>query len=401
MAEPTQLTDFDLIFSHRHSRIPEDTVFYTIFPESAVSYSASSSSSSAVAAIVSRHFHSLAAQNWDNNGDFLLIEATFHLPYWLNPDTNLNHVFVHRGEVHIVPRDRLPKPSLVDSLKFLINCESESRASSRFKQLSSDRDFLKSQAKYAFRLCMLTYAREISAPKCYPMPSRGDGVSEYLEAELGMKIACMFEMMYQRKEKERVEGKGSTWVNYKESLERNGYFEGLLPISEEYNRRMENVEECYRKSVLFSRTSDMLSALIRRIDEILALPYLVEDFRDNEVPPFDDDSWLYHGEAELNFKTKVTQDAGPSSSSSKNLDDFDFGHVAKSMQSFVDKVNMNKVELDADRFRKDNIYFFIDSQTVNWLFKKALLRKALLTKVTINCLRNLHVTKRNNRGSCF
>ncbi|KAJ8771172.1 hypothetical protein K2173_025772 [Erythroxylum novogranatense] len=518
MAEPTQSTDFDLIFSHRHSRIPEDTVFYTIFPDFAVSYSSSSSSSSAAAAIaslhlqildflapltssyiwqhepfslsiststcvctakssplphlhgklrfgdniedewfvvfllfeVSRNFPSLAARIWDNDGDFLLIEAAFHLPYWLNPDTSLNRVFVRRGEVHIVPRDRLPKPSLVDSLKFLINCESESRATESVQEAiklrigdfperakrnmhfvrvrlpvsvaqvlkhepcfislavegfyDRDIDSMKYAAKMerflrkgkeeelvcvGVKMSRAMYAQlmqqKFQAPKCYPMPSRGDGVSEYLEAELGMKIACGFEMMYQQKKKEGVEGKGSTWVNYKESLERNGYFEGLLPGSEEYNRRMEHAEEYYRKSVLFSRTSDMLSAPVRRIDEILALPYSVEDFRHNEVPPSDDDSWLYHGEDELNSalqekqkeldlynakhkrcqKAKVTKDAGPSSSSSKNLDDFDFGHVAKIMQSFVDKVssyegaevpenrNMKEVELDADRFLRE------------------------------------------------
>jgi hypothetical protein len=45
----------------------------------------------------------------------------------------------------------------------------------------------------------------------------------------------------------------------------------------------------------------MLSAPVRRIDQILALPHLVDDFKGQEVPPFDDDSWLYNGEDELNY----------------------------------------------------------------------------------------------------
>ena len=46
--------------------------------------------------------------------------------------------------------------------------------------------------------------------------------------------------------------------------------------------------------------SDLLNAPVRRIDEILALPHSVDDFKDQEVPPSDDDSWLYGGEEELN-----------------------------------------------------------------------------------------------------
>ncbi|CAJ2647372.1 unnamed protein product [Trifolium pratense] len=43
-----------------------------------------------------------------------------------------------------------------------------------------------------------------------------------------------------------------------------------------------------------------MSAPLRRIDEILALPYSVDGFKAQEVPPSDDDSSLYNGEEELN-----------------------------------------------------------------------------------------------------
>lgn len=102
--------------------------------------------------------------------------------------------------------------------------------------------------------------QKFQAPKCYPMPSSWSENSEvYAEAELGMKIACGFEMVYQQRKKEGVEGKGSTWSKYKESLERSGYFEGLIPGSKEYKRLMENVEEYYKKSSLFSRARYLLS----------------------------------------------------------------------------------------------------------------------------------------------
>lgn len=105
-----------------------------------------------------------------------------------------------------------------------------------------------SRAMYA-QLVQQTF----QAPKCYRMPNRSDAEA-YMEAELGMKIACGLEMIYQQRKKEGVEGKGSTWRKYKESLERSGYFEGLIPGSKEYKRLMENAEEYYRNSSLFSRT---------------------------------------------------------------------------------------------------------------------------------------------------
>ncbi|XP_070696862.1 protein ecdysoneless homolog [Pempheris klunzingeri] len=48
-------------------------------------------------------FPELAARVEDNDGEFLLIEAADYLPKWLNPDTSENRVFLHRGELHILP----------------------------------------------------------------------------------------------------------------------------------------------------------------------------------------------------------------------------------------------------------------------------------------------------------
>lgn len=233
-----------------------------------------------------------------------------------------------------------------------------------------------SRAMYA-QLMQQTF----QAPKGYPMPPRGDA-RVYAEAELGMKIACGFEMMYQLRKKDGVEGKGSTWEAFKESLERSGYFEGLLPGSKEYRRLMENGQEYFKNSSLYSRASEMMGAPVRRIDEILALPHSADDFRGQELPPSDDDSWLYNGEDELNAailerqqemevynskhkgkqKLKEHQDSGPSS---ERLDDSGLGDIAKSMQAFVQKMssykgaevpenrNLEGVDFDVDRFMKD------------------------------------------------
>ncbi|CAL5349470.1 unnamed protein product [Camellia sinensis] len=223
-----------------------------------------------------------------------------------------------------------------------------------------------SRAMYA-QLVQQTF----QAPKCYPMPPRSD-TSVYVEAELGMKIACGFEMMYRlRQQREGLEGKGTAWEAFNESLESSGYFDGLLPGSKEYRRLMENAQEYYRNSSLYSKASEMMSAPVRRIDEILALPYSADDFRGQVLPSSDDDSWLYNGEDELNAallerqkemelfnskhngkqKSKEQQDSGPSFD--KNSDDFGLGDIAKSMQAFVHKMSSYKgAEVPGNRTKK-------------------------------------------------
>ncbi|KAJ4825337.1 hypothetical protein Tsubulata_002680 [Turnera subulata] len=502
MAREQESDPFGSIFNQNHSRIPDDTVCYSIYPDSPLPISslqslhleilhfispltsfyiwqhqpfslsiAPSPSPSVPPHLrgslrfgdniddewfvvfllfqISLRFPSLSIQVSDSDGDFLLIEAAYHLPRWLNPDSADNRVFIRRGLLHIIPKRRLPNPSLADSLAFLVAHESESvalepvqsavkariseyperarrnmhrarvRVPASVAQVLKEEPCLISLAaegfydrdidtmKYAAKMerflekgkgeelvCVAAtmsramYAQlmqqKFQAPKVYPMPSRENDVAGYLEAELGMKITCGFEMIYWQRKKEGEEGKGSAWVQYKETLEKSGYFDGALPGSKEYKRLMHNAEEHYRNSSLFSRVSEMLSAPVRRIDEILTLPYSGEDFKHQVVPPSDDDSWLYSGEDELNAalqarqvemdlfdkKYKGKQKSGEpqenaASSSGANFDEFDLGDMVEAMQSFVKKVssykgaevpdnrNMKMVDLDADQFLKD------------------------------------------------
>ncbi|KAL8587428.1 hypothetical protein ACOMHN_062161 [Nucella lapillus] len=52
---------------------------------------------------LSRHFPDLVIQASDNDGEFMLIEAADHLPAWLNPETAEKRVYIHGGELHVVP----------------------------------------------------------------------------------------------------------------------------------------------------------------------------------------------------------------------------------------------------------------------------------------------------------
>ncbi|XP_027361018.1 protein ecdysoneless homolog isoform X1 [Abrus precatorius] len=396
---------------------------------------------------ISINFPSLSLRVWDSDGDFLLIEAAFHLPRWLNPNTSLNRIFLRSGNLHIVPKTLLPSPSLLDSLKFIADSPSLSLAPDPVQRAIKNRikDYPEKARKNMHRVrvrvpvsvaqvlkhepCFISLAVEgfydrdvdtmkfaarmerflergrseelvivsvkmsramyaqlvqqaFQAPKCYPeIPSRSEREA-YVEAELGMKIACGLEMMYQQRKRDGMDGKGSTWEAFKKSLESSGYFQGLLPGSSEYQRLMQNAEEYYRNTSLHSSASELMNAPVRRIDEILALPHSADDFKGQEVPPSDDDSWLYDGEEELNSalmerqkemdlydlkhqkKGKAKEGDNTGVSSGSNAGEFDPVDIAKTMQAFVHKLSSyegaeapedrnKEVNLDVDQFIKD------------------------------------------------
>ncbi|XP_021714014.1 protein ecdysoneless homolog [Chenopodium quinoa] len=508
MAENHHYQTFEDPFSTKHSRLPDDTVFYSIYSDSSLSSTSSSAIADDLQALhlqilttlspltsdyiwqhepfslslsssddlphlhgklrygdnlddewfvvfllfhISLSFPSLSIRVWDSDGEFLLIEAAFHLPRWINPENSNNRVFIRKNEVHIIPKKKFPSlPTLKDALKLLIEHPEVTRASDSVQSAIKgriseyperarrnihrvrvrvpisvaqvlrhepclislavegfyDRDI--DSMKYAanmekflpkgreeelvlvsVKMSRAMYAQllqqKFQAPKCYPMPPMPPRTDQttYTEAELGMKIACGFEMVYQHRKREGEEGKGGTWEAFRESLEKSGYFKGLLPGSKEYKQLMEKAEEYYRKSALHYRASEILSAPVKRIDEILASSHSPDDFKDQEVPSSDDDSWLYGGEEELksvleerqkemdNYeqrqkrKQKGKDKVNDDDSSNLNKDDFDLGEIAKSMKSFVQNVSsyqgaevpddrdLKDVEFDMDRFMKE------------------------------------------------
>lgn len=111
----------------------------------------------------------------------------------------------------------------------------------------------------------------------------------------------------------------------------------------------------------------MLSAPVKRIEEILSLPHSVRDFVGAELPPSDDDSWLYDGEEELNsailerqremenYELKRRGKEKPEGSRNPEdtglMDDFSLGEMAKTMQAFVEKISsFEGAEVPGNRF---------------------------------------------------
>ncbi|KAJ1268675.1 hypothetical protein BS78_07G152800 [Paspalum vaginatum] len=398
---------------------------------------------------LTRAFPSVAARAWDSDGEFLLIEAAFALPRWLDPESAPNRVFIFRGELHILPPSLFPDtPPLGAALAAVYDDSVDTRASDAVQAAiqrriaglpegaaenlhtarvivpapvarvlkeepcliaravegfyDRDIDSMKHAARMekflegpggegvemvrtTVRMTRAMYAQLVQqnfqAPRGYPMPRREEGPEKWMEAELGMKIACGFEMMYQERARHGEEGKGSTWEVYRKSLEASGCFDGLLPGSKEHKRVLEDAMQYYKSSTLYSRTREILSEPVRRIDEILSMPYSADEFKGTDLPPSDDDSWLYGGEDELNAelrerqkeleeyeavkKHRKSQKQSVSSSSKSQGDEFKLGEITESMQEFVCKMSsfegaeipanrkdMESVDLDVNQFFK-------------------------------------------------
>ncbi|KAA6422714.1 MAG: SGT1 isoform 1 [Trebouxia sp. A1-2] len=60
-------------------------------------------------------FSSVCARIWDNDGNFLLIEAAYSLPKWLKPETSSNRVWLLNGQLHIIPLPNRHHPTLPSS----------------------------------------------------------------------------------------------------------------------------------------------------------------------------------------------------------------------------------------------------------------------------------------------
>ncbi|KAI3843425.1 hypothetical protein MKX03_024319 [Papaver bracteatum] len=327
---------------------------------------------------ISRKIPQLSIQVWDTDGEFLLIEAAFYLPNWLNPETSKNRVFIRRGELNILPKHSSPSnPKLIDALHYigLHDKQYPNRARLNMHQVRV-RVPVSIAIVLKYEPCLISlavesfYDRDVDSMKYAAKMEKfvsGETSEEIVRIsirmsramyaqlvhklfkhpnviqcpELGMKIACGFEMMYQQRRHENLDGKGtSTWEAFRESLENSGYFKQLLPGSKEYRRLMENAQEYYRNSSSFSLASEMMNAPLYDGEDELKLA-MVEGEKELE---------LYKLKQNKSQKAKEYKDADCSTESAVN--NSDIGDIVNSMQSFVQK-NSDMVDLDVERFMKD------------------------------------------------
>ncbi|KAF9275907.1 hypothetical protein BGZ68_010379 [Mortierella alpina] len=184
----------------------------------------------------------------DNDGEFLLIEAADFIPSWLDPDNSDNRVFIHGGQLHIIPialtteeKNRYPatvgtksKPPMLQDALNMIRSSSNSQtvhgvvttlATPKIQQAafgpllpdSSEHHFairkIQEQRHYATCQIPVDIARilkerpELLMGQQFQPPKIWDGIvppsdpmdaadpEKVKEAELGMKLTCGFEIL--------------------------------------------------------------------------------------------------------------------------------------------------------------------------------------------------------------
>ncbi|KAL3681383.1 hypothetical protein R1sor_024339 [Riccia sorocarpa] len=261
-------------------------------------------------------------------------------------------------------------------------------ASKMEKFLSKSDDGTPEFVTVTVRMSRAMYAQLVQqvfqAPRCYPMPSDLTGFA-FKEAELGMKIAVGFEMMYWERsaygsetefendsevevgistpsprpwkdmKSESIPLNDVGWQTFKASLEKRGYFKDLLPGSKGYRELLQAAVVQYRSTNMFASASAGMRAPVKRTDELLSLPHAPDDFADAEQEEPDSDNWLYDGEKELTAAMRERQQeldeyeakrarrgaktGEPDVESSSGTGDFRVEEVVRSMQSFVNKIS--------------------------------------------------------------
>ncbi|XP_060076683.1 protein ecdysoneless homolog [Ylistrum balloti] len=92
---------------------------------------------------LTKQFPGLIARVIDNDEEFMLIEAAEVLPKWIDPETVENRVYIHNGQLHIIPLPQshaeitsLPgaAPSISDAVQCVQSCSHATVASASIQQ---------------------------------------------------------------------------------------------------------------------------------------------------------------------------------------------------------------------------------------------------------------------------
>ncbi|KAJ8958175.1 hypothetical protein NQ318_006114 [Aromia moschata] len=297
----------------------------------------------------------LIARVYDVDGEFLLIEAADYLPGWANPETCENRVYLSEGNVHLVPResldeDRIPITEALSKIReqpanTVASTDIQNSIKNKLKgypektkdnlhratiyvpvaiaailkkkpnlvapavQAFCNRDPVDVKAcramKYfppenrvmtsvVFTKClyaMLTHSKYLPDRRTgWNLPPTSSPC--YKAHNLGVKVACGFEILISRAKPSADIESDRGWHLYLQSLRDKGYFMGLLEHSIDHNNLLNKAKEHY---INYRDTMQYSPAVGQEILELAkTLEYNVEDLKSDErnLPKDDDDSWL-------------------------------------------------------------------------------------------------------------
>ncbi|ORX92838.1 SGT1-domain-containing protein [Basidiobolus meristosporus CBS 931.73] len=307
---------------------------------------------------------------FDNDGDFLLIEAALQLPEWITPENSQNRVYIYNGALHIIPipktpadfgifpagqisvqkgieiirknsRSTIQNNGIQNTIQHrLAGYPEKAREQIHRAKVSIPRriaHILKSNPQLVAPAVEAFYTRDPIAmkachrmenfppntsisttvrftrtiysqlmgqrfhpPKSFHLPPLSSPL--YQEAELGMKLACGFEMLCSARGHRRRSDilspetytfdSDSKWHKYLEKLKEYNYFQGELEGSLLYRQLEKKAKEQYI-SILESSSSDIASDsyVQDQIDAIIDTP-LPKDSELINNESEDDDSWM-------------------------------------------------------------------------------------------------------------
>ena len=301
---------------------------------------------------ITKHYD-VAARVWDNDGDFIMIEAAYALPRWLKPKTSAHRVWLYEGTLHILDPSihRLEStPTIQQCLEALQSKDISSAATpeivksleSRLQGLPKTaqqhmmhraRAILPKKIAYVLSKEPQTIAAAVEAFYCRTpddvraatrmthapprdmievnvlmsrclyaqtklqdyCPPKGWPMSMPSEtafdaAELGCKIVAGFEMLLSHAESSLENVCDKKgWLEYEQKLIALGYFKTVLRGSVEYKILEEKARMQFQCGSSFETSPSTSAALVKT----LLSSENVDDsgFPTNLSPP-DDDSWL-------------------------------------------------------------------------------------------------------------
>jgi len=376
---------------------------------------------------ISRKFPELIVSVEDSDGEFLLIAAAMHLPEWINPETAENRVYLHKGALHIVPREFTCK-NAKQAIKHVLNPVVQSRcgrsiqrvlherlqaypgclfenpgmnhhyctvalpsgcahvlrlaphligkaidafyhrdlvslrAARKMKCFTVDKTPIFSRIRFTRPLYAQLDSQKFDAPKPFRLAGykRADNDPKKHAYDLGVKIACGLEILYQDGKPGNVETSANltvddvcipenrAWVQYQQSLKSKGFYGDYLEHSKPWNERQERAKAAFfatfqdrqRTTKTDTAVKDSVSVLI---NELKNIPFNAEDFLDEGLED-DDTSWMVISTEDLENMMKPWKDEDLTNEDmfmgkAEDDEEFDLNNFVGSMHNFMDMLS--------------------------------------------------------------
>lgn len=133
---------------------------------------------------ISKKNKDLWIQVYDNDGEFLLIEAANALPKWLKPEISRNRVWIHAGEIRIIPAKpqtnlATGSPSLQQAISFI-----ETSQNQLFRSVSIESEAFYRIVKYPKAIPQQFHESLVSLPRkaAYIIHQKAAYISPAIEA---------------------------------------------------------------------------------------------------------------------------------------------------------------------------------------------------------------------------